>query len=241
MEDVNIEKYLMCNYQKRKAWYGSNSIESQSYIFDTETKRASIRPNSKILEIGFGEGLFLDWAKAHSHAIIGIEKNQDFINLAKSKGHEVYFGNIEKVFDGQKEIFDLVVIFDVLEHMSIEEIYYLFNSLRILLKPNSRILCRIPNGLSPFGRYHQYADATHKSVLSSQIIEDISQISGLRVLSEHNSARYMNDRRHRVLLKMAAHIIRQTIQLFLGYIYFGKSIPLDPIVTVVIGLDNQKN
>ena len=232
----NLQEQLNKNYQKRKLWYGHNKFQEQSEIFDIETARARIKKGDRLLEIGFGEGLFLDWAKYAGFDIVGVEINRDFYTLAKERGHKVYLGNAKEVLCDSDKNFDGIFLFDVLEHLALEEISDLFNFFQTILAEKGKIVVRVPNGGSPFGRFLQHSDATHVTVLTGSKIQDIAQLSELEVKGIYNGARTKRSGIHKNwILKWIAYGLRDIIQLAIGYLYYGENIPLDPNLTIVIG------
>jgi len=231
-----LENVLLQNYQRRKKWYGQKRFHTSSELFEIETIRAAVKRGHRILEIGFGDGRFLDWAKNSGYKITGVEINSTFAELADERGHSVYLGDANTIFKEKERLFDLICFFDVLEHLNLVEIVEILKTSQRLLKKNGKILAKFPNGLSPFGRVHQHGDATHKSTLSGPIMEDLASIADLKVLSVQNSARSMKLGRHRFpILKKIAYLVRDIIQAAIGYIYFGENIPMDPNITVIMG------
>lgn len=233
---MTLDGQILAAYQKRKRWYAQESYLKYTEFFETELNRVGTVNGDEILEIGFGDGLFLDWAKASGFNVTGIEINADFVKLAEKRGHHVYLGDVGTIFEGKNCLFDLICFFDVLEHLNLEKIAAMLETTAQLLKNNGRAIAKFPNGASPFGRVHQHGDATHKSTLSGPIIEDIASLVGLKVLSVYNSARSMKLGRHQFpISKKLAYLMRNIIQAAIGYLYFGKNIPMDPNITVILG------
>jgi predicted TPR repeat methyltransferase len=113
---------------------------------------------------------------------VGTELNSELLALAKSKG----IIGIEAGYDLSKliepESLDLVVAFDVLEHLTLQEIADLFSSVKNCLKDGGRLIARFPSGDSPFSRAIQYGDMTHKSIIGSLMIRQLSTEAGFQVL-----------------------------------------------------------
>ncbi|WP_299983922.1 class I SAM-dependent methyltransferase [Desulfobacula sp.] len=232
----NIKDKLLKNYQKRKLWYGNNSFLECAEVFEIETARAGVKEGDDILEIGFGEGLFFDWARESGSNIIGVEINRDLYSLAKERGHTVYLGDTQEVLYDLDKKFDGIFLFDVLEHLTLEEISSLFDFFQTILGKKGKILARVPNGGSPFGRLLQNSDATHVTALTGAKIQDIAQLSGLEVKGIYNGARTKKSGVHKNwILKWIAYKVRDVIQLAIGYLYYGENIPLDPNLTIVVG------
>jgi len=162
--------------------------------------------------------------------------NRDFYALAKERGHKVYIGNAKEVLCDSDKRFDGIYLFDVLEHLTLEEISDLFNFFQTILAEKGKIVVRVPNGGSPFGRFLQHSDATHETALTGSKIQDIAQLSGLEVKGIYNGARTKRSGIHKNwILKWIAYGLRDIIQLAIGYLYYGENIPLDPNLTIVIG------
>jgi len=238
----DLQRQLDKNYQKRKLWFGKNKFQDQAEIFSIETKRAGMKKGDKLLEIGFGEGLFLDWAKYAGFNIAGVEINHDFYALAKKKGHIVYLGNTKEVLNDSEIFFDGIFLFDVLEHLTLEEILDLFNFFRTILREKGKIVARFPNGGSPFGRFLQNSDATHVTVLTGPKIQDIAQLAGLEVKGVYNGARTKRSGIHKNwILKWIAYGLRDLVQLVIGYLYYGENIPFDPNLTIIMGHASERS
>lgn len=232
---IDIQKKLLNNYQKRKKWFGDNRFQEQYEVFEIETGRAGIKKGDKLLEIGFGEGIFLDWAKVNGFDVTGVEINKDLYGLAKERGHNVYFGKATEALS-EDERYDGVFLFDVLEHLKLDEIFELLYFLKKILTKDGKILARFPNGGSPFGRITQHGDATHVTILTGAKVQDISMLCGLEVKTVANGARTLRTGKNKKwFLKKIAYIIRDLLQFIIGYLYFGENIPLDPNLTVIIG------
>ncbi|MDA3790737.1 MAG: class I SAM-dependent methyltransferase [Desulfobacula sp.] len=232
----DIKEKLIQNYQKRKLWYGNNNFQEYAEIFDIEAARAGVKKGDDILEIGFGEGLFLEWARESGFNITGVEINRDFYALAKERGHMVYLGDVKEVVRSSDKKYNGIFLFDVLEHLTMEEILSLFDFFQTILGKDGKILTRVPNGASPFGRFLQHSDATHITALTGAKIQDIAQLSELEVKGVYNGARSKKTGVHKNwILKWIAYGLRDLIQLAIGYLYYGENIPLDPNLTIVIG------
>jgi 2-polyprenyl-3-methyl-5-hydroxy-6-metoxy-1,4-benzoquinol methylase len=116
------------DYLRWKEWGVHNFARLSNYdkrYFDAELKGLPIASGSsplQILEIGFGNGKFLQYCLDCGWDISGTEINPLLIEIAKEKGfHTVLSGNLLELTDRQ---FDLVVAFDVLEHIPQDEIIF---------------------------------------------------------------------------------------------------------------------
>lgn len=202
--------------------------------FAIELNRAGVPEHASVLEIGFGNGEFLDWCRAAGHRVCGIEIIPELVERASDRGHEVFIGG-----GGPPELmtdhaFDLIVAFDIFEHLTVEELRQWLMWAGNRLKPDGCIVARFPNGGSPFGLAYQSGDLTHRTSLSASSIEQLSRQASLRVISAHNAARPMGGGRSK-LLKLVAYTLRDVIEIAVGLVYYGRRMPLDPNLTVILG------
>jgi 2-polyprenyl-3-methyl-5-hydroxy-6-metoxy-1,4-benzoquinol methylase len=155
------------NYVGWKHWeaqqFGQFSTSEATY-FAWHLARAlpAATPPLNVLELGFGNGNFLGWACAQGHRVQGIEALPELVARAQAHG----FAAAKCLQDlPSSERFDLVVAFDVVEHIPLAETPGLLNDLRARLRPEGRLVLRFPNAESPFGQFNQLGDLTHVTAL----------------------------------------------------------------------------
>ncbi len=154
------------SYSEWKDWreerFGKPDRQEMCY-FDAEiAARVPQTSASTLLEIGFGNGSLLGWAKTRFRSIAGVEQSKLLVQRARTAGFEAHT-SIEK-FPAQAE-FDVVVAMDVLEHLTSDEIETLLKAIALRLKPGGCFIARFPNGDGPFGRINQNGDITHVNAL----------------------------------------------------------------------------
>ncbi|MFB8791487.1 MAG: class I SAM-dependent methyltransferase [Potamolinea sp.] len=79
---------------------------------------------STILEIGCGEGYFLELATRVGHKVVGVDFNRRAIEVAKNKGLEAYTYNLRDLKNHIDTKFDTVVFFHVIEHLDDLEAFF---------------------------------------------------------------------------------------------------------------------
>tara|TARA_A100001011_G_C14158329_1_gene777107 strand:- start:345 stop:1061 length:717 start_codon:yes stop_codon:yes gene_type:complete len=162
------------NYIKWQNWkysnFGSLDNYQRKYFDKLINKIKSDKYKSfKVLEVGYGNGSFLSFAKYNKWEVHGVEVNNILLENARKKGYRI-FSSIEEAIN-YKEKYDLIFAFDVLEHLNTNQLEELFISINILLKHNGSFIARFPNGDSPFSLSTQNGDITHlTSVGSGKII-----------------------------------------------------------------------
>lgn len=132
-----------------------------------------------LLDVGCGTGDFLLTAKQNNWKIFGIEPNDQARALAiKKVGTYVY--NVEGSKTFQKEYFDVITLWHVLEHLpNLDEQIQLYKS---LLKPNGRLVIAVPN-------YKSYDAAYYKSFWAAYDVPrhlwHFSKLGMSRLLANH--------------------------------------------------------
>ncbi len=169
-------------YADWKSWrhedFGRPTAQASAY-FNLLWRRfiGARRACVQVLEIGFGNGQFLGWCRKRGLTACGIETNEVLLARAHAAGFDCA-GSLA-TFDAGP--FDLIVLFDVLEHIPESGITAFLCSLSGRLAPQGQILLRTPNGGSPFGLNNQYGDPTHAAVLTPNKLKFLSAPAGLQV------------------------------------------------------------
>jgi len=126
-------------------WY--SEIESYGVrTWDFRQCFQDLKPNSNILEIGCGEGHFLDLAVNNGHTGIGLDFNDAAVQVAKSKQLEVYCWDLKELRKNlQNRRFDAVAFFHVIEH--VDDLEAFFQDLYPIMTKGSslHLTCPAPN------------------------------------------------------------------------------------------------
>lgn len=114
---------------------------------------------ASFLEVGFGNGSFLSYARQRGYSIEATEVNATLVRLARNAGYNAVQTSEIKVFPSGSK--DIVLAFDVLEHLSPSSLEAFFYELTRVLKPGGLLFARFPNADSPFGLEGQNGDPSH--------------------------------------------------------------------------------
>ena len=98
---------------------------------------------SKILEVGVGEGHFLSAARLAGHDVQGVELNPLGADRARSKGFVIHEEMLDRIHLDPNDKFDSICSFQVLEHVA-QPLEFLRGMLK-LLKPNGKLILSVPN------------------------------------------------------------------------------------------------
>ena len=225
-------------YENYDSWRQSsfqNNLEAEHKIIAAEFSRLRLPKNAAVLEVGFGEGHVLDWARDQGYEVEGVEITAGYVDAARSRGHNVFHGTVADLDLGKARRFDAIVCFDVLEHMNESQIVEFFASAKAILSTDGVILARFPNASSPIGLYFQHGDATHVSALTGLKVDQLAMLEGLRVTHTLNAERTIPGRRRYFGVDAFLRLLASRfIEWLIGNVYFGERLPMSPNLVVHI-------
>lgn len=136
--------------QNNNSWYYSKNRWEHGIAIER------INTTDKVLEIGCGDGVFLEMlAKKGVQNIAAIELNQLAVTTLKKAGYDVYNETIETFAPHHREQYDVVCFFQVLEH--IYDIKSFLDNAIAALKPGGKLVIAVPHNNPYLLRY----DKTH--------------------------------------------------------------------------------
>jgi len=183
--DTTTERLFGEEYFKR---FSSRSIAKGRKPFHTRFWLRYLRrlaPKGKLLELGCGEGFFLEHAEKH-YETYGVDISEYAIKRAKTrcKNTKLYVKDARNL-DFKDNQFDIIVSFDMLEHL--QEPGSTIRESNRILKPKGLLLTSFPNTQS-LGRswkrenWFGYRDKTHVSLLSKAMWIKLLNAAGFQVL-----------------------------------------------------------
>jgi SAM-dependent methyltransferase len=148
---VSIDKCMPCGLEFSNPminaegnWYSKIKDYYRTRPWDYHQCLEDLRPNSQILEIGCGEGHFLDLAIHKGHSGIGLDFNQAAVQIARAKQLEVYCYDLKDTKEHfQNKVFDAVCFFHVIEH--IDNLETFFQDLSEIMIKGSSLSFTCPN------------------------------------------------------------------------------------------------
>jgi len=135
--------------------------------------------NKKILDLGCGQGYFLDFLKKHGFSdYSGIDIDKDLVALCKQKSHSAICDDAFDFFEKTKDKYDVVVLNDVLEHFKKAEGIALLKLVNGRMQKNGIIIIRVPNANFMFASSIRYGDFTHEVLYENESLQQILRLSG---------------------------------------------------------------
>ena len=139
-------------------------------------------PGMAVLELGCGTGQFLMYLAGK-----GID---DFLGVDFDPGVDAVMPEAIRphfratdvwtfLDDGAEgRSFDRIVLFDVIEHFTPIDGVRLLKALATILRPDGRVLIRVPNNASPWAGRYQYGDLTHLAHYTSSSMRQLALAAG---------------------------------------------------------------
>ncbi len=143
------------------------------------------QPEMSVLEIGCGTGIFSRYLQKKGFTnVVCLDVDESLAPVLNDLDpYQVIFDDAENYVaslpDDRK--FDLIVMQDVLEHLSFEKSRSMLNALHSALSPNGRIVVRVPNMSSPWGARIYYGCFDHITPYSPDRVREIADKTSFRV------------------------------------------------------------
>jgi len=171
-------------YSRWKGWtddaaFGHAKRGDDAYFLSELRDGGPLPKGAAVLEIGYGNGEFLDVARRQGWDVTGTELLPDLVEKARAAGFAAVAA--DRVGDLPDAGFDLIVAFDVLEHIPPEDTISFLGELVRTLKPNGTMILRYPNGDSALGNPFQNGDPTHVNAIGWLKMEFYASEAGLRI------------------------------------------------------------
>ena len=151
-QSIHIDKCGNCGlefanpmFTAKSEWY--SEIEDYGVReWDFQQCFQNLQPNSRVLEIGCGEGHFLELANRQGHRAMGLDFNRRAIEVAKAKGLDAHCWDLKELKNNlQEREFDAVIFFHVIEHL--DDLAMFFQDLYPIMNKGASLhfTCPAPN------------------------------------------------------------------------------------------------
>ncbi len=144
--------------------------------------------DATILEVGCGYGALLHVARAAGYTkLSGIDGSPEQVAAAAALGIAgVREGDLlTALADLPPESHDAVVAFDVIEHLTKDELVGFTDQVLRVLKPGGCWIIHVPNAASPFFGAVRYGDLTHELAFTSESLAQLVLASGFREVQSY--------------------------------------------------------
>ena len=137
-----------------------------------------------VLDIGCGHGTLMAYLVNRGHSNVrGIDLSAEQVEAAHRLGlWQVEQSEATQYLRRYREEFGLITAFDVLEHLSREELFRLLDAVHASLRPDGRFLIQTVNGASPISNRIRYGDLTHETAYTANSIRQALLTVGFRTV-----------------------------------------------------------
>ncbi len=144
--------------------------------------------DAAILELGCGHGALLYFAREAGYTNMrGVDASPAQVDAARRLGIAgVSAGEMLPTLRTTAAASqDAVIAYDVIEHLTKDELIEVTDEVVRVLKPGGRWIVHVPNGLSPFAGVMTYGDLTHELAFTPESLTQLFLSSGFRSASFH--------------------------------------------------------
>lgn len=144
--DTNYRFYYPFNLTGESDFYASLQKDPYYYLtwkWEYEIVFNKINKTDKVLEVGCGEGHFLEKLKENNINSLGLEFNQSALRECVKKGLPVSSKSLDELIKTENRRFDIVCCFQVLEHIA--EVKEFIGGIINLTKLDGKIFFSVPN------------------------------------------------------------------------------------------------
>lgn len=139
----------------------NNDINYAKFMFRIHNL-LPIKKSAKILEIGCGMGRYLKMLRnAGYNDLTGIDIDESQIEIARRNEKNIFLSDAYEFLIKDKNKYDAIYMFDVLEHIAKEEQLPLLNEIKKHLTQNGFVAICVPCATCPTANYYRYLDFTH--------------------------------------------------------------------------------
>ncbi|MFA5832068.1 MAG: class I SAM-dependent methyltransferase [Bacteroidota bacterium] len=167
---MNYSKYDASRYLPNTSeaiTQGLRTLNSISVFFDINDKLQNV------LEIGCASGSFLKVLKENGiKAVKGIDVDNELVKHGQNVlGVNITVSDWSSYVSQCVEKYDVIIALDVIEHINPSEIQDLIMNTNKILKPNGKLILRMPNPDCPFVLPTYFGDLTHKTLMTPDLFK----------------------------------------------------------------------
>jgi SAM-dependent methyltransferase len=190
----------------------------------------------RVGELGYGNGAFAGWVRKAGGHWVGREAIPEMQQRAAQAGFEVIASEADFSNVCGPGKLDLIVAFDVIEHLELDAIRSFLSEAKEALRPGGLLLLRLPSGDSPFSGAIYRGDLTHRTLLGSSAARQLAMEAGLEVYQVRSPALPVWGLGPvRAVRRMAARLMQTLAFSFVRHVLMGHGAAvLSPDMIVVL-------
>jgi 2-polyprenyl-3-methyl-5-hydroxy-6-metoxy-1,4-benzoquinol methylase len=180
---------LYARYRSGQATRGFDDRRARApYLRRVVRRHFPADRDARILDLGCGSGTLLHFLReAGYRQLRGVDRSAEQVEAARGAGVPgVEEGDLaERLARTPTGSIDVIVTWDVVEHMGKDELLAFADEVRRALGPQGRWVLHVPNAESPFGSRVRYADLTHEQAFTRESLAQLAHTAGLARVECH--------------------------------------------------------
>jgi 2-polyprenyl-3-methyl-5-hydroxy-6-metoxy-1,4-benzoquinol methylase len=134
---------------------------------------------AKVLDVGCGLGQNM-WAMKELgfRDVRGIDISQDLVQICWKMGLNVECQEMFSFLEGRKDKYDIILFFDVIEHLFKDEVVRIIKLFNNHLNKNGVLIIHTANAEFPYSLRTRYIDITHELSFTDESLHDVLILGG---------------------------------------------------------------
>lgn len=180
---MNYRQKIFTNYRTVQALPPQLDLAAADHwgrAFDTYLRGwLPASPDAAIADVGCGSGVLLRFFQKRGYRnLIGVDLSPEQLHAARAVCENVHLQGATEFLLAHPGAFDLVISFDLIEHLGKDELLDFLAAAHGALRPGGRLILQTPNCASPFGIVQRHADFTHEIGLTPGALAWLLRLTG---------------------------------------------------------------
>jgi len=151
----------------------------------------NLSKDSKIIELGCGRGLFLNFLKKNGYLnAFGVDISEEQIEIARKNDLNVKLGGVIDYLKSSEEKFDVIFAIDLIEHFPKDELILLVEGVYKALNKGGTFIFHTPNGLGFNANRMIYGDLTHLTIFTPDSALQLLKLVGFDAIKFYETEPY---------------------------------------------------
>lgn len=175
---------------KDRLYHQYHSVQEQNrddrrarepYLRDVIRRLFPADRNCSIMDVGCGAGTFMSFLRREGYLHVkGVDVSLEQVTCARRKGveHIIHGDVLETLGREPSASLDVIVAFDLLEHLTLEQLLRFSDDAFRTLRDNGIVLVHTANAEGRFGSIIRWADLTHERAFTRDSIAQLFRSSG---------------------------------------------------------------
>jgi 2-polyprenyl-3-methyl-5-hydroxy-6-metoxy-1,4-benzoquinol methylase len=185
LKDRFYHRYTSTHITHRKGDVSLEQFRAEFPVWDQHFGSLIPRAlDARILDVGCGRGGLVYWLSERGyHNAEGIDVSTEQVDTARRAGvTAVQQADLRSHLGGHARCYDALILRDVVEHFTREQIIEILELCRAALRPGGVVIMQVPNAESPFFGRIRYGDFTHELAFTQASLAQLFNVIGFEDL-----------------------------------------------------------